>query len=147
MTRYTSATLLKWLSTENRQMTGQDAERLFFWIQRSNCCLQSNTTDKVPSEVINRVYPRCSKRYIERAIDIIKPRIILSLGGHASWWFNPGKSLKDVVGNEKYMKHRGYDYFALAHPSPVSRWPNQYPEKHERSLKYVRSIISELLSS
>jgi len=143
-TRYTSATLLKWLSTEEHQMTGHDAEKLFFWIQRSNCCLQGNKDDKVPRGVINRVYPRCSREYIERAIDIVKPRLILSLGGHASWWFKPGKALKDVVGNEN--KHRGYDYYALAHPSPNSRWPTQYPEKHKRSLELVRPIISNLLS-
>jgi uracil-DNA glycosylase len=144
-TRYTSATLLKWLSTPERPMTGEDAEKLFFWIQRSNCCLQECTKDKPPKEVINRVYPRCSKEYIERAIDIVKPRVILSLGGHASWWFNPGKALKDVVGNEKYTKYRGYDYFALAHPSPQSFWPGKYPELHKRSLELVKPIISKLL--
>lgn len=144
-TRYMSATLLKWLSTPERSMTGKDAEKLFFWIQRSNCCLQDSTTDKVPKSVINRVYPRCSGFYIERAIDIVRPRVIISLGGHASWWFKPGKALKDVVGNKKHTTHRGYDYYALAHPSPRSRWPSQYPEKHNQSLKFVRPIIAELL--
>ena len=132
-------------------MTGKDADRLFFWIQRSNCCLEfklDNKVQKPPRRVINQVYPRCSRKYIERAIDIVKPRVILSLGGHASWWYNPDKALKDVVGNEKYTKYRGYDYYALAHPSPnvfARSWLAKYPEKHNRSLKFVRPIIAELL--
>jgi uracil-DNA glycosylase len=144
-TRYTSATLLKWLSTKERQMTGKDAEKLFFWIQRSNCNLQDGPKYGVPGKVIHRVYTRCSEAYIERAIDVVKPRVILSLGGHASWWFNPGKTLKEVVGNKKYTTYRGYNYYALAHPSPVSPWPAQNPEKHNQSLKFVRPIIAELL--
>ncbi|TFH07236.1 MAG: hypothetical protein E4H14_08950 [Candidatus Thorarchaeota archaeon] len=52
-------------------MTGEDAEKLFFWVQRSNCCLQESPKYKVPSEIINRVYSRCSRNYIERAIDMV----------------------------------------------------------------------------
>ncbi len=140
-TRYTSATLLEWLSTEDRQMTGKDAEDLFFWIQRANCCL----AEKIPNSAKHRVYNYCSSKYIAKAIDVVKPRIIISLGSYAAGWFNPGKKLIDVVGNDDYIKHKDYDYFALAHPSPASPWPSIHPEKHRQSLKLVRPIIAELL--
>lgn len=140
-TRYTSATLLKWLSTEDRQMTGKDAEALFFWIQRANCCLAKKT----PKKAKHRVYNYCSSKWIAKAIDVVKPRMIISLGRYAAWWFNPGKMLTDLVGNDDYIKYKDYDYFALAHSSPASPWPSTHPEKHRQSLNLVRPIIAELL--
>ncbi|MHA1965921.1 MAG: uracil-DNA glycosylase family protein [Candidatus Thorarchaeota archaeon] len=140
----TSTNLLDWLSTPDRRVTIEDADNHFFWIQRCNCCLQKSPKDEVPEKKKLRVYLHCSKNYIERAIDVVKPLGILSLGGYASRWFVPRKTITEVAGNEKYTSYKGYDYCALAHPSPKSTWPADNPEKHKRSLACARRIIEKL---
>lgn len=141
----TSTNLLNWLSLPDRRVTVEDAENNFFWIQRCNCCIQKSPKDEGPEKKKTRVYLHCSKKYIERAIDIVKPRVILSLGGYSAMWFNPGKKLKDVVGNERYTNYQGYNYFALAHSTPKGFWPLKYPEKHKQSLDLVRPVIAQIL--
>ena len=96
--------------------TLEEAERLLFWIQRANCHVKKKNKD---------VYNHCSRKYIQRAISVVEPRMIVALGKDAGKWFFPGKSMTELVGKEKYTRYKDldnkeHDIFVLFHSSNVA---------------------------
>lgn len=100
--------LCDWLGLER-----SDFEEWVFWIQRRNCWSQ---------EAVDAVMKRCSENYINEAIRLIDPEIIILLGGHASDFFGFHGSVKSRIAlrrsNPKLpVIGKSREVFVLYHPS------------------------------
>ncbi|MCL2615563.1 MAG: uracil-DNA glycosylase [Dehalococcoidia bacterium] len=82
--------------------------------------------DPLPQEIAN------CKPYLERQIDIIKPKMIVTLGRYSMGMFMPGKSISQIHGTA--VKKDGILYFAMYHPAAAL---------HQGSLRSV--IQSDML--
>jgi len=82
--------------------------------------------DPLPQEIAN------CKPYLERQIDIIKPKMIVTLGRYSMGMFMPGKSISQIHGTA--VKKDGVLYFAMYHPAAAL---------HQGSLRSV--IQSDML--
>lgn len=57
----------------------------------------------------------CTSTYLSRQLEIIKPKLIVTLGRHALNYFLPELKISEVHGQPK--RHRGQVYLALYHPA------------------------------
>ena len=87
------------------------------WIQRANCWAGKR---------YGPISFHCSKEYIPRAIEVVKPKVIVTLGRPAARWFLEFGNLSEVVGNE-------FAYSAGSFACPVI--PLYHPSGRNRSLK------------
>ncbi|MCL2706597.1 MAG: uracil-DNA glycosylase [Dehalococcoidia bacterium] len=85
-----------------------------------------NNRDPLPQEIAN------CKPYLERQIDIIKPKMIVTLGRYSMGMFMPGMSIGQIHGTA--VKKDGVLYFAMYHPAAAL---------HQGSLRSV--IQSDML--
>ena len=76
--------------------------------------------DPLPAETQN------CRRWLERQIEIIRPRMIVTLGRYSMAMFFPGKSISKVHGTAQ--KRDGIIYFAMYHPAAAL---------HQQSLRQV----------
>ena len=76
--------------------------------------------DPLPAEIQN------CRRWLERQIEIIRPRMIVTLGRYSMAMFFPGKSISKIHGTAQ--KRDGIIYFAMYHPAAAL---------HQQSLRQV----------
>ena len=69
----------------------------------------TDNRDPLPQEILN-CHP-----YLERQIDIIRPKMIVTLGRYSMALFFPGKSISKVHGTAE--KRDGILYYAMYHPA------------------------------
>ncbi len=72
--------------------------------------------DPAPDEIAN------CKTYLDRQIEIIKPKIIVTLGRYSMGMFLPGFSISRVHG-QPYMKKDGICYMPMYHPAATLHQP------------------------
>jgi len=91
-------------------MCKEEAKKRFFWIQRANCYVS------IGKEF---AFQHCSFKYIPRAIDVIKPKVIITLGRIAAQYFFQFQKMEDIMKESmKYKKGDNcYSCFVLYHPS------------------------------
>jgi len=120
--------LCEWLEIERNK-----AKDMFFWIQRANCAV---TIGK------SFAFQHCSSKFLDRAIDLIKPKLILVLGRVAAeYFFQFTERVKSMMG--QIISYRGYDCIVLYHPSPAAgKW--QHKPEQEKSIKLARRKINEV---
>jgi uracil-DNA glycosylase len=83
--------------------------------------------DRVPSpEEIARCRP-----WLEREIELLKPRLIIPVGRLAIEQFLDARPLVDTIGRLHRVSHRRreIDLIPLPHPSGASTWPRMEPGK------------------
>jgi len=57
----------------------------------------------------------CSSTYLDRQLDLINPKLIVTLGRHAINYFIPDQKISEVHGQPK--RYKGRVYLALYHPA------------------------------
>ncbi len=72
-------------------------------------CRPPNNREPLPGEIEN-----CSK-ILERQIELIRPKMIVTLGRYSMAKFFPGKSIGKIHGTA--MQANGVIYFAMYHPA------------------------------
>ena len=82
--------------------------------------------DPLPQEIVN------CRPWLDRQLEIIKPRIIVTLGRYSMGLFLPGKTISQIHGSA--IKKDGVLYFAMYHPAAAL---------HQASLRGV--IQSDML--
>lgn len=72
-------------------------------------CRPQGNRDPLPTEMLN------CRKWLERQIELIHPRMIVTLGRYSMALFFPGKSISKIHGTA--LKQDGVIYFAMYHPA------------------------------
>ncbi len=72
-------------------------------------CRPTGNRDPLPSEIQN------CRGWLERQIEIIRPRMLVTLGRYSMAMFFPGKSISKIHGTAQ--KRDGVIYYAMYHPA------------------------------
>jgi len=72
-------------------------------------CRPQENRDPLPSEIHN------CRKWLERQIELIHPRVIVTLGRYSMAMFFPGKSISKIHGTAQ--KQDDVIYFAMYHPA------------------------------
>jgi uracil-DNA glycosylase len=134
-------TLREWLGK------GEDwALSQLFWIQRANCPVESYGVRK------RFAFQHCSSRFLDRAVKLVKPELILTLGGEAAEYFIPEKGkLKTLMDSQvrgvpyQYPPHndKPCDCIVLYHTSRRNKALRQ-SKLHKASVDLAKRRINEL---
>jgi uracil-DNA glycosylase family 4 len=89
-------------------------------------CRPTNNRDPLPDEIRN-----CNK-WLQRQIELISPKMIVTLGRYSMALFFPGKSIGKIHGTA--VKRDGVIYYAMYHPAAAL---------HQASLR--RTIEADML--
>ena len=118
----------------------EEADKRFFWIQRANC---------FPTGPLDETWIYCSNKYISEAITLVKPRLILTLGGVAASYFRKFHSLKDL--SQRCLEEKGltvtienndYKWVVLSHPSwRGNAWRQKNAELHKGIVRLTLKLI------
>ena len=98
-------------------------------------CRPQGNRDPLPAEIQN------CREWLDRQVEIIRPKIIVTLGRYSMAMFFPGKTISKIHGTAQ--KRDGVIYFAMYHPAAAL---------HQQSLRQVieedmRKIPSLLASA
>jgi uracil-DNA glycosylase len=94
-----------------------------------------NNRDPLPEEI-----NACS-RFLDRQIELIKPKIIITLGRHSMARYFPNKTIGKIHGT--YQKRDGVIYFAMYHPAAALHQQNLRYEIEQDMLK-IPPLLAEL---
>ena len=89
-------------------------------------CRPQGNRDPLPSEIQN------CRQWLERQIEIISPKMIVTLGRYSMAMFFPGKSISKIHGTAQ--KRHNIIYYAMYHPAAAL---------HQQSLR--RAIEEDML--
>jgi len=118
--------LCQWLEIDQNE-----AKKRFFWIQRANCTVSIGK---------RFAFQHCSSKFLDRAIDIVKPKLIFTLGRAAAEYFFQFGKIKEVMGEMR--TYRGYECIVLYHPSRAARkW--QHKAEQEKSVALAKENLKE----
>jgi len=117
--------------------------KYFFWIHRANC--------------FSSEYDRCSSMFLEKAIRLVEPSLILVFGAVAAGYFflNSWKRLLDLVRRRDLVYDRQGVFsncrvlFHWSKETRASSWPKkkpEYQEAKEASLRDASKAVHEILA-
>ncbi|MCH7998147.1 MAG: uracil-DNA glycosylase [Chloroflexi bacterium] len=72
-------------------------------------CRPPNNRDPLPGEI------EACQKYLKRQIELIRPKVIVSLGRHSLAWFSPGDKISRAHGQVKVMD--GIYFIPIYHPA------------------------------
>ena len=72
-------------------------------------CRPQGNRDPLPTEILN------CRQWLERQIELIHPKMVVTLGRYSMALFFPGKSISKIHGTA--LKQDGIIYFAMYHPA------------------------------
>ncbi len=72
-------------------------------------CRPEGNRDPLPTEMLN------CRHWLDRQIELIKPKMIVTLGRYSMALYFPGKSIGKIHGT--HQKQDGITYFAMYHPA------------------------------
>ena len=98
-------------------------------------CRPPMNRDPLPDEIA------CCADYLQREVEIIKPKIIVLLGRHAMERFLPG--LKISVDHGKPKRRSGQVYFPIYHPA-AAIYQRSLVSELERDFKKIPKIIEKI---
>jgi uracil-DNA glycosylase len=144
-----------------RPFNGPSGRRLFRWLAEAGWeeddfratqyvsavtkCYPGRSPGGKGDRVPTRAEQRLCASFLERELALVRPRLILPVGGLAVRRFLGRVRLGDVVG-DVYPAEEGRWIVPLPHPSGASLWLNR-PENRERvarALDHVRRLCGEL---
>jgi len=93
-----------------------------------------NNRDPLPGEIM------ACRPWLERQIEMIKPRMIVTLGRYSMAMFFPGKSISKIHGTAQ--KRDGVIYYAMYHPAAALHQQSLRQEIEADMLK-IPSLLAE----
>ena len=99
-------------------------------------CRPPNNRDPQPNEI-----EACMPYYLDRQIDLIDPKVIVTLGRFSMSKFFPGKSITRIHGQPKREGNR--IIFPMFHPAAALHQPH-YREMIEQDILKVPALLEEL---
>jgi uracil-DNA glycosylase family 4 len=97
-------------------------------------CRPSSNRDPLPTEIQN------CRQWLERQIEIIHPRMIVTLGRYSMAMFFPGKSISKIHGTAQ--KHGDTIYYAMYHPAAALHQASLRRDIEEDMLK-IPSLLAQ----
>ncbi len=97
-------------------------------------CRPPNNRDPLPSEI-----KACSK-YLDRQIELINPKIIVTLGRYSLARFFPNETITKARGKPRQYQH--YTVFPMFHPAAALRREDLKPVL-EQDMKRLASLLKE----
>jgi uracil-DNA glycosylase len=143
-----------------RPFNGSSGRRLFQWLARAGWeedlfratqyltavtkCFPGKGSGGKGDRVPTRAEQKMCAPFLEQEIRLVRPEIIVPVGGLAVQRFLGRLKLADVVG-KVYQQDQGW-IVPLSHPSGASLWLNQ-PENRERvwrALEHIKRLSRDL---
>lgn len=99
-----------------------------------------------------KVVLACTDQWLKKEIEILSPKVIITLGAQALYYVREQRGISDLHGNWFFMpKYRAWTY-ATYHPSYVLRCANDSLKKHvvtefEKDIRILAETWSEIISS
>jgi len=100
-------------------------------------CRPPDNRDPLPMEIQN-----CQK-WLDQQIDIIKPRMIVTLGRYSMAKFFPGKSISKIHGTA--VRQDNTIYFAMYHPAAALH-QQSLRQAIEADMKKILTVLAEAKS-
>jgi len=100
-------------------------------------CRPPDNRDPLPMEIQN-----CQK-WLDQQIDIIKPRMIVTLGRYSMAKFFPGKSISKIHGTA--VRRDNTIYFAMYHPAAALH-QQSLRQAIESDMKKIPTVLAEAKS-
>jgi len=97
-------------------------------------CHPQGNRDPLPSEIQN------CRPFLERQIEIIKPRMIVTLGRYSMAMFFPGKSISKIHGTAQ--KRDNTIYYAMYHPAAALHQAS-LRQAIEEDMRKIPSLLAE----
>jgi len=97
-------------------------------------CRPPNNRDPLPSEIA------ACRKYLERQIALIQPRVIVTLGRHSLAWFFPKDSISKVHGQAR--RKDGVYFLHLYHPAAALHQPAMR-ETIEQDFQKLAQVLEE----
>ena len=94
-----------------------------------------NNRDPLPGEIA------CCRPWLEKQLQTIKPKIIITLGRHSMEMFFPGKSISKIHGTS--TKKDGFICFAMYHPAAALH-QQSLRQDIEVDMHKVRTLLDDL---
>jgi uracil-DNA glycosylase family 4 len=110
----------------DRLLASIGLERRQVYIANVIKCRPPDNRDPLPMEIQN------CRQWLDKQIEIISPRMIVTLGRYSMARYFPGKSISKIHGTAQ--KHDGIIYYAMYHPAAAL---------HQQSLK--QAIEADML--
>ena len=98
-------------------------------------CRPPDNRDPLPTEIQN------CRDWLDRQIDIIKPKMIVTLGRYSMARYFPGKSISKIHGTA--VKRDGIIYFAMYHPAAALHQQSLRNEI-EADMQKIPKLIAEM---
>ena len=95
-------------------------------------CRPPNNRDPLPSEI------EACQKYLKRQIELIRPKVIVSLGRIALAWFSPGDKISKAHGQVKVMD--GIYFIPIYHPAAALHAGNMR-KVIEEDFKKIPAVI------
>lgn len=115
-----------------------EADQLLFWIQRANCSVDRRRGD---------VFSHCSENFIPRAIQVVRPRLVITLGRSATRYFLPFTHLSEVVGSAYPREANSVKYtlVPMFHPSKANGAARKrFEAEHKKSIAVATAIVEQI---
>jgi len=97
-------------------------------------CRPQGNRDPLPSEILN------CRPWLERQIELIRPRMIVTLGRYSMAMFFPNKSISKIHGTAQ--KRDNIIYYAMYHPAAALHQPSLRRAIEEDMLR-IPSLLAE----
>lgn len=97
-------------------------------------CRPPGNRDPLPKEI------KACRKWLERQIEIINPRVIVTLGRHSMAMFFPGESIGKVHGTARKVGNR--IYFVMYHPAAALH-QQKLRQTLEADIQKLPSILAE----
>ncbi len=121
----------------DRLLASIDLKRSQVYIANVIKCRPTDNRDPLPTEIQN------CRPWLDSQIEIIKPRIVVTLGRYSMARYFPGKSISKIHGTAQ--KQDGIIYFAMYHPAAAL---HQYSLRQaiEADMRKIPSLLAETKS-
>jgi len=97
-------------------------------------CRPEGNRDPLPTEMLN------CRHWLDRQIELINPKVIVTLGRYSMALFFPGKTIGKIHGTAR--KQDGITYFAMYHPAAALHQQGLRQTIQEDMLK-IPSLLTE----
>jgi uracil-DNA glycosylase family 4 len=97
-------------------------------------CRPQANRDPLPTEIRN------CRKWLERQIEIIRPRMIVTLGRYSMAMFFPDKSISKIHGTAQ--KRDGIIYYAMYHPAAALH-QNSLRQTIESDMRKIPSLLAQ----
>ncbi len=101
-------------------------------------CRPPNNRDPLPGEI------EACRKYLERQIELIKPKVIVSLGRYSLAWFSPGDKISKAHGQVKVKD--GIYFIPMYHPAAALHASNMR-KVIEEDFKKIPAVLDRASAS